>query len=125
MVGLPVEILLGPASVLPPGAIRAHCRATVRQTWRSWGPVLRGLACGAKFAAFEPRAQSIDTVNGLAGRFVFRWSGSQDRRHMWRSARAQASGACATTTATDAPALIDGPVEEDTAAFEVHGTSIH
>jgi hypothetical protein len=38
---------------------------------------------------------------------------------------AQIPGAGATATATDAPALVDGPVEQDTAAFEVHGTSIH
>ena len=88
-------------------------------------PVLCGSACGAKFAAFEPRAQSIDTLNGLAGRFVFRWSGSRDRRHMRRLTCAQVPGTGATTTATDTPALVDGPVEKDAAAFEVHGTSIH
>jgi hypothetical protein len=38
---------------------------------------------------------------------------------------AQIPAAGATTTATDAPALIDSPVEKDATAFEVHGTSIH
>ena len=90
------------------------------------GPVLRGSACGAKFATFEPRAQGIDTFDGLAGRFDSRLAaGSRDRRHMRRLTCAQIPGARATATATDAPALVDGPVEQDTAAFEVHGTSIH
>jgi hypothetical protein len=61
----------------------------------------------------------------LVGRFVFRLAGSLDRHHMGRPALAQVPGACATTTATDVPALVDGPVEKDAAAFEVHGTSIH
>jgi hypothetical protein len=38
---------------------------------------------------------------------------------------AQIPGTGATTTATDASALVDGLVEKDAAAFEVHGTSIH
>jgi hypothetical protein len=44
---------------------------------------------------------------------------------MRRLTCAQIPGAGATTTATDASALIEGPVEKDAAAFEVHGTSIH
>jgi hypothetical protein len=122
---LPVEIFPAAASALPPAIVWAHGRAPLRQTWRSWRLVLRGSACGPKFAAFEPRAQSIDTFDGLSGRFVFRWSGSRDRRHMRRLTCAQIPGAGATTTATDAPALIEGPVKKDAAAFEVHGTSIH
>ena len=97
----------------------------MRQNVAFVGPVLRGSAYGAKFAAFEPRAQGIDTFDGLTGRFDFHLAGSRDCRHMRRLMYAQVPGACATTTATDAPALVDGPVEEDTAAFEVHGTSIH
>jgi hypothetical protein len=37
----------------------------------------------------------------------------------------QVSGTGATTRATDAPALIDAPLEKDAAEFEVHGTSIN
>ncbi len=44
---------------------------------------------------------------------------------MRRLTCAQVPGTGATTTATDAPALVDGPLEKDAAAFEVHGTSIH
>ena len=49
--------------------------------WVCGGPVLRGSACGAKLAAFEPRALSIDTFDSLAGCLVFRLGGSLDRRH--------------------------------------------
>ena len=57
---------------LPPGAVQPRCRVPVRQRGVCDGPVLRGAACGAKLAAFEPQAQSIDTFDGLAGRFDFR-----------------------------------------------------
>jgi len=86
---------------------------------------LCGPPCGTKLAAFKPRALSIDTLDSLAGRLDFRLAASRDRRNTCRLTCAQIPGTGATTTATDVPALVEGSVEQDTAAFEVHGTSIH
>jgi hypothetical protein len=48
--------------------------------WVCCGPVLRGSAYDAKFAAFEPRALSIDSLDSLARRLDFRLAANRDRR---------------------------------------------
>jgi hypothetical protein len=70
-------------------AVRYHLvpssRAVAPLCANRWFVVARchaGSAYDAKFAAFEPRALSIDTFDSLAVCLVFRLGGSRDRRHM-------------------------------------------
>jgi len=69
-----------------PGGLTRHLAPSSRPVaslcanrWVCYGPVLGRPACGAKLAAFEPWAQSIDALDSLAGRFGFRLAGSRDR----------------------------------------------
>jgi len=58
-------------------------------------------------------------VGRLAGRF----DGHLDRRRLDRLPEAPITRAGTTAAATERPALVYGPVEEDAALFEVHNTS--